>query len=354
MKFWKPPKWLIYSLVLPVIGCTAGLLIFLVQHSALLSGSALEPRITVVEAGETLQHPAVLVGRISAETGLGGIKDPELIRLLRVTVAAGADLRDLARFKNVEQIELSLEGPTDLGVLATFDKLDELAIHVSHPQRVSLSVLSLLQGLRKLTLRNVLTDDLDDLANLPDLRFITVLNGRVADLGGLTGNGKLQSLIIDNFPRSEGIAQDSDLFAGDALASYDLAGSPQLDLGQLGDKPELRILAIVASPVTGLAHLSQMSELHALWLLRAGLIEVPEIATLLHLRDLMLPYNDQIADVGPVSSLLDLEGLNLRGTRVADLGMIRMLPRLESLNLRDTPAATQSTPLLPEGLRVLR
>jgi internalin A len=195
---------------------------------------------------------------------------------------------------------------------------------------------------------------LDDLAVLPDLRFLTVLNGGVSDLSGLSGNGKLQSLIIDNFPRPDGIPQDSDLFVGDALASYDLAGSPQLDLGRLGYKPELRVLAIVASPVTGLAHLSQMSELHALWLLRAGLTEVPEITTLLHLRDLMLPYNDQISDVGPISSLLDLESLNLRGTRVADLGIIPALPKLERLDLKDTPAAIQSTTAFTEHLKVLR
>jgi hypothetical protein len=354
MKFWKPPAWLISSLVMFVVGGSAGALIFLVQHSDLLSGSLLAPRITAVEAEGMLQHPAVLVGRISLGTGFGVAKSLELIRLLQVMLAAGGDLLDLARFRNVEQIALSLEEPTDHGVLAKFEKLNELVVHASRPQGLDLSVPSAVRGLRKLTLRNVLTNDLDDLAELPALRFLTILNGDVADLGRLAGNHKLQSLIIDNFPRPAGISQDSDLFAGDALASYDLAGSPHLDLEQLGDKPELRILAVVASRVTGLAHVSQMPELHALWLLRAGVTDLRQIAGLLHLRDLMLSYNDQISDFTSVSDLLDLESLNLRGTKIADPGTIAALPGLESLDLRDTPAAIQSTTTFPAHLNILR
>lgn len=348
MTSWKSVSSLILALLL-VAGITAGIFIVAQLTSVPPAGGQ-----TAAEQTVTWQHPAVLVGQISPETGLGEAADPDLIRLLEVSVTAGADLGDLARFQNVEQLTLTLEGATDLAVLGKLGKLEQITIHIGHPQALDLSVLSKLSGLRKITLQNVQTENLDDLADLVDLRFLTILNGGVTNLGGLAGNRKLQSLIIDNFPQPGGIPQNGDVYMGAALAAQDLASASTLDLARLGGKPELRTLVVVGSQVTGLEQLIRFPELHALWLLRAGVTDVHAPSLLRHLKDLRLAYNDGISDVTPLAQLLDLETLNLRGTKTADLDMILALPMLENLDLRDTPAATQQLTDVPYTVNVLQ
>jgi internalin A len=350
---WKPLPLLAIALALLLIAGIAAEL-HVMTRPVILSAGASEDGAPADEPPVFLQHPSVLIGRISAEVGLGDIADPDLIRLLDLSVATGVDLNDLARFLNVTQIELALEGATDLAVLAKLGKLEQIAIHLSSPQAQDLSVLSQVPELRKITLRNVLTDNVDDLAGLINLRFLTILNGEVADLGGVAGSRKLQSLIIDNFSIPEGVSQSGEPYMGEALAAYDLASATTLDLARLGEKPELRTLVVIGSQVAGLQHLGQLPELHALWLLRAGLADVCEVSKLRHLKDLRLAYNDGISGVTPLAHLLDLETLNLRGTKIANLGMILALPRLENLDLRDTPAATRRLVAVPQSVNVLQ
>lgn len=352
MTSWKPLPVLAIALALLLIAGIAAEL-HVMTRPVILSAGASEDGAPAEEPPVLLQHPSVLIGRIP-EVGLGDIADPDLIRLLDLSVATGVDLNDLARFRNVTQIELALEGATDLAVLAKLGKLEQIAIHLCSSQALNLSVLSQLPGLRKITLRNVLTDNLDDLAGLINLRFLTILNGEVADLAGVAGSRKLQSLIIDNFPTPDGVSQSGDPYLGEALAAYDLASTTTLDLAHLGEKPELRTLVVIGSQVTGLQHLAQLPELHALWLLRAGVADVREVSKLRHLRDLRLTYNDGIADVTSLAQLLDLEMLNLRGTKIADYGWIPALPRLEHLDLRETPVATQRLMAVPPTVAVLR
>lgn len=353
MTSWKPLPLLAIAIALLLIAGIAAEFLVMTRPVASSDG-AIGDEPPAEEQPVFLQHPSVLIGHISRETSLGDIADPGLIRLLDLSVAVGVDLDDLARFRNVEQIELVLEGPTDLSVLAKLGNLEQIAIHLSSPQALDLSVLPQVPGLRKITLRNVLTDNLDDLAGLINLRFLTILNGEVADLGGLAGSRKLQSLILDNFPIPDGISQSGDPYMGEALATYDLASATTLDLARLGEKPELRTLVVIGSQVTGLQHLGQIPELHALWLLRAGVADVREVSKLRHLKDLRLAYNDGISGVTPLAQLLDLEMLNLRGTKIANLGMILALPRLENLDLRDTPMAAQRLIAVPQTANILQ
>jgi len=353
MTSWKPLPLLAIALALLLIAGIAAEL-HVISRPVVSSDDAVEDGLPAEEQPVFLQHPSVLIGRISPEAGLGDIADPDLIRLLDLSVAAGVDLDDLARFRNIERIELALEGPTDLAVLAKLGKLEQIAIHLRSPQALNLSVLSQVPGLRKITLRNVLTDNLDDLASLINLRFLTIFNGEVADLGGVAGSRKLQSLIIDNFSMPEGVSQSGNPYMGEALADYDLASATTLDLARLGEKPELRTLAVIGSHVTGLKHLEQLPELHGLWLLRAGVADVREVSELRHLKDLVLAYNDGISDVTPLAQLLDLESLNLRGTNAADLGMILALPMLENLDLRETPAVARQLTAVPQTVNVLQ
>jgi hypothetical protein len=350
---WKPLPLLAIALALLLIAGIAAEFLVMTRPVASSDG-AIGDEPPAEEQPVFLLHPSVRIGHISPKAGLGDIADPDLIRLLDLSVAVGVDLDDLARFRNVEQIELVLEGPTDLSVLAKLGSLEQIAIHLSSPQALNLSVLPQVPGLRKITLRNVLTDNLDDLAGLINLRFLTILNGEVADLGGLAGSRKLQTLIIDNFPIPDGVSQSGDPYMGEALAAYELASATTLDLARLGEKPELRTLVVIGSQVTGLKHLGQLPELHGLWLLRAGVADVCEVSELRHLKDLVLAYNDGISDVTPLAQLLDLESLNLRGTNAADLGMILALPMLENLDLRETSAAARQLTAVPQSVNVLQ
>jgi hypothetical protein len=201
-------------------------------------------------------------------------------------------------------------------------------------------------------LRNVRIDTLQVFSEMTGLRSLTVLNGAVRDLSGLAASAPLENLILDNFPRPDGIPRNGDVFLGPALAAYDPRATPALDLSRLGERPNLRVLVLVGAQVSDLEALARMPDLHALWLLRAGLTDLSEIGALRYLRALKLAYNAEVSDVSPLAGLLDLEDLNLRGTGVADLGRITALPDLVQLDLRDTPLAGDALRDFPGGIEV--
>lgn len=299
-------------------------------------------------------HPAVLTEPTAAAASRGEGEDPAAIRVLEVSLGSGADLQLFLRYGNLERLDVTLDPGAELLGLNGFPHLTEITLHRSSPGPLDLSDLSALLHLRRITLRNVRIERLDAFAGLPDLRSLTVLNGAVGDLSGIAAASHLESLILDNFPRSEGIPRNGDVFLGPALAVQDLDTAPALNLAPLGAKPDLRVLVVVGSRVSGLASLSQAPDLYALWLLRAGITDLTEIAGMRDLRTLMLAYNDQLDDIAPLEGLLNLENLNLRGTAVTDLGDIPALPALTRLDLRDTPLAEGQAEALPAGIEVRR
>lgn len=297
-------------------------------------------------------HPAILSVPVGADISRAEVEAPEAIRVLSATIKADGDLYDLVRFRNLERLDLTLEAGVNLKGIAAFQSLSDVVIHVSRPGVLDLSELAALPHLRSVTSRNVRIDTLEVFSAMTGLRSLTVLNGAVRDLSGLAASAPLESLILDNFPRPDGIPRNGDVFLGPALAAYDPGATPTLDLSRLGGRPNLRVLVLVGARVSGLEALAQIPDLHALWLLRADLTDISEIETLKHLRNLKLAYNAQISDASPLMGLLDLEDLNLRGTGVTDLGLIPALPDLVQLDLRDTTLSGCALRDFPSGIEV--
>jgi hypothetical protein len=297
-------------------------------------------------------HPAILSVPVGADLYRAEVEAPEAIRALSATIEADGDLHDLVRFQNLERLDLTLEAGGDLKGIAVFQNLSVVVIHASRPGVLDLSDLATLPHLRSVTLRNVRVDTLEVFSRMTGLRSLTVLNGAVRDLSGLAASAPLESLILDNFPRPDGIPRNGDVFLGPALVAYDPVATPALDLSRLGGRPNLRVLVLVGARVSGLEALARMPDLHALWLLRAGLTDLSEIGTLRYLRTLKLAYNLEVRDVSPLGGLLDLEDLNLRGTAVADLGRIPALPDLVQLDLRDTPLSGDALQEFLGGIEV--
>lgn len=143
---------------------------------------------------------------------------------------------------------------------------------------------------------------LDLLANLRNLRDLSLTGTSVSDLSPLLSLTRLQRLYLD--------------------------GTRVTDLSPLSGTIELQVLDLEGTDVTDLLPLGTLSELQSLDLAETPVEDITPLSGLLDLRRLVLRQT-RVPDVAPLSSLLRLQHLDLVGTVVQDVACLAHLRRLK-------------------------
>ena len=236
------------------------------------------------------------LGKVSGEA----VSADELADLESLS-ARNSGVRDLAGLEfatGLKELDLGFNPLADLGPLAALPALESLNLDGAI---LDLGQLMALQGLRRLSVRHNLIDDLHPLVVLGGLTELDIGDNRIEDLGPLQGLTGLEVLRADR-NRIEDLWP---LAVLTGLESLDLGANVVRDLQPLEGLERLVTLRLGGN---------RLSELHPLWRLQG-------------LADLGLADN-AIEDVGAIAGLGGLRRLDLRGNAVRDLRPLRGLSSL--------------------------
>ena len=241
------------------------------------------------------------LGKAPGETVSAG----ELAGLASLS-ARNAGIRDLAGLEaatGLKELDLGFNPLADLRQLALLPGLESLNLDGA---ALDLRPLAALAGLRRLSVRHNLLEELQPLGALAELVELDIGDNRVEDLRPLAGLARLAVLRADR----NGIADLWPLASVRGLETLELGANRVRDLQPLAGLERLRRLRLDGN---------RLSELHPLSGLR-GLEELGLAST-------------AVRDLGPLAGLDGLRRLDLRGSAVRDLLPLRRLASLASVHV---------------------
>ncbi len=236
------------------------------------------------------------LGKAPGETVSAG----ELAGLESLSARNGGvrDLAGLEAATGLKELDLGFNPLADLRQLALLPALESLNLDGA---AVDLRPLAALAGLRRLSVRHNLLDNLQPLAALGGLTELDIGDNRIENLRPLAGLPRLAVLRADR----NGIA----------------------DLWSLAALTELEVLDLGTNDVRDLQPLAGLDRLRMLRLDRNRLAELHPLSGLRGLVDLGLAGN-AIGSLGPIAGLDGLRRLDLRGSAVRDLRPLRSVASL--------------------------
>ena len=103
------------------------------------------------------------------------------------------------------------------------------------------------------------------------------------------------------------------------------------DLSGLEFATNLQHIELPLNPISNLAPLATLVQLHTLYLWRCEITDVMPLANLTQLKYLDLSHNDRIIHISPLANLTQLVELNLSHNRIVDVNSLAHLTNLELL-----------------------
>ena len=189
-----------------------------------------------------------------------------------------------------------------------------------------------------------------DNVTIQDLKDLTTLNleGSIYSLDGIQRCSNLTTLRIDS---KMGILDLKPIAELDKLTRLSLKGMELKDLHPLESLVNLTNLSLVDSSIKDITSLESLTNLKHLDLSDNHIKDISSLRYLVNLRYLnlnhnmgevgrewlarMIPFNS-IVDISPLSSLVELETLNIGWTEVEDIGPLSSLSRITTLDLSYT------------------
>lgn len=132
----------------------------------------------------------------------------------------------------------------------------------------------------------------------------------------------------------------------------DLSGLPVTDLALLATLPNLHTLYLYRTDVADLAPLAALPNLQKLHLSGRAVADLASLASFPNLQKLHLS-GTAVADLTPLAALSNLQELHLYGTTVRDLTTLAAFPDLQKLSLYDMAVANLSPLAILSNLREL-
>ena len=272
---------------------------------------------------------------------------PEKLLTLRVR-RAGIPFWALERFLQLEHLEsdasewptladlepllelrrLSLKGCGDLhrmSDLAPLPSLTDLTLRGAS----TLRCIETLSGLRSLVANGLAGTNLEAIAKLPALRFLSLnLEERKYDLRPIAKCSNLVRLELEN---CEGVSDFAPAFGLKQLASLSLSYAEELqDLSPIASLRNLRRLSLPGT--TDIASVDALAALPNLSSVALGSVSRLEPLGALPLRTLEVGLRDRLDNVSALAGLRQLRELRLSGCgALEDLGPLSALPDLRSL-----------------------
>ena len=115
------------------------------------------------------------------------------------------------------------------------------------------------------------------------------------------------------------------------------------DLSGLEFATNLEYLELALNPISNLAPLAHLAQLHTLWIWRCEISDLTPLANLTRLKGLDLSHNDRIVDISPLANLTSLVELLLSHNRIVDVNPLAHLSNLELLYIEGNLIADHSS-----------
>lgn len=239
-------------------------------------------------------------------------------------VELGLDsLSPVARFTQLEMLELSRLSTGDLSPLAELGALQHLGLNYMPVS--DFSPLSGLPFLGRLYLNALDNTDLRGVFNLPELTYLTVENSDFVSFSGLGEVPQLKTLRLGDCPKIESFdgLQNTLIETIEVTSFY--SGYPIVsDLSALASVPSLQQLSL---PNAAVSDVSPLAECHALKFLNLEKNDVVDLSPLqgLSLEGLVISYNP-ISSIEPLGFLSRLSSLSIEGLGLTSIEPLRGLP----------------------------
>jgi hypothetical protein len=208
------------------------------------------------------------------------LKDMRDVENVYILLARGANIEDIApvaRFRNLQFLDLSQSRVTDISELAG------------------------LHSLRHLYLNDTKVNNISALGALRDLRDLNLSRSKVNDISPLASAVSLEDLDIGN--------------------------TPVQDIAALAPLVNLTYLNLSNSSVTDIAALKDLKKLSFLFLNKTSIAEITALRNAKRLQLLELS-DTAVTDISPLSALLLLRRLTIRRTPVRDISSLSHLKHL--------------------------
>ncbi|TBW35102.1 TIR domain-containing protein [Siculibacillus lacustris] len=246
------------------------------------------------------------------------------LALLQVTRPSVADLKPLAKLQTLTDVNLLGATVADLAVLAELKNLK--ALYISETGIVDFALLARLSGLETLFLSSTSIADLAPLADLQNLELLYVSNTPVSDLTPLAQLQNLRGIYVSN-----------------TLVS---------DLTPLSGLQNLKAVYVSKTSVSDLTPLSGLQNLERLSVEYTAVAELSPLTGLQNLHSLHVS-NTSVADLAPLAGLLQITTLDISGTQVNDLRVFGLLDKLENVEATDLTDLIEIPTVWPASLRQL-
>ena len=240
-----------------------------------------------------------------------------------------SDIVPLSQLTNVRYLHLDGNLISDLSPLAGLGSLVLLGLSSNSLSDESLSIFSLQYSglaqpiqpfphLSRLYLDSNEITNIEQLANLTGLKYLTLHFNDISDVGPLANMLHLERLW--------------------------LFGNNISDIGPLANLTNLNDLDLRSNQISDLTPLSNMIHLRSLLLVDNNIISLGPLSGLTNLLVLSLAAND-ITDISPLESLLNLEILSLIDNSITDISSLYNLRELSYVFLEGNTAISDWSPV---------
>ena len=274
--------------------------------------------------------PAVSPSEQPSEQLLG-FSDKNFEKAIRKALELADDEKiTIEILNNVEKLDLSEKGLSDISDIESFKKLTELYLNSNNISDIS--ALANLTNLQTLHLSgNKIISDISALGNLTNLQTLNLSNNNISDIGALASLTNLQTLYLSN----NNISDISALGGLTNLTELDWSYNKNISIGALANLTNLQTLNLSGNGIIYIGALASLTNLQTLKTLNLSSNNISDISALANLTNLQTLYlsNNNISDISALGGLTKLQTLNLINNNISDVNPLVNLSGLRLLYL---------------------
>ena len=312
-----------------------------------------------LEFATNLEHLDLAMYPISDLTPLATLVQ---LRTLWISQCNITDIIPLANLTGLKSLDASHNRIVEINPLVNLTSLVELLLN--HNRIVDVNPLAHLTNLEVLWIQDNNIMDISPFADLTRLTELKISANEIADVTPLENLTNLEHLNTENNPIFDPNSPHVDIPDPNLRAAISdtlnlssdvpitqaamrrltkLAGHERgiADLSGLEFATNLEILELALNPISNVAPLANLVQLHTVSLWRCELSDISPLVDLTRLKYLYLFYN-RIVDISSLANLTQLVELDLSHNRIVDVNPLANLTNLERLNIAGNLIADHS------------
>ena len=238
-------------------------------------------------------------------------KDLWAVKSLQIPAEA-TNYTDLKYLTNLESLTIDSGIADELANIKSLSNLTELCIANTTVSPETLSAITKLPKLTKLTVQNCTLTNISALSYAKNLTYLNLSNNTIRNIDVLSGLVKLEELHLEN----------NAIISLDAIAALS----------------ELHTLDVSSNALTSIAPIASLSKLAWLDAGTNSITQLGDLKGLTALTYLSLEYN-QLTDISAVSGCTALTDLNISNNALTDLSVLTSLNQILYLNFSHNKVA---------------